>query len=58
MHLLGVTQSVLLLEKGKSKALKMLINNKDHQDIFMEFGREWDVSMELMNKLEHFTVCS
>jgi len=41
--------------KGKSKALKMLINNKDHQDTFAELGREWDVSMELMNKLEHFT---
>jgi len=41
--------------KGKSKALKMLINNKDHQDTFMEVGREWDASMELMSKLEHFT---
>jgi len=33
----------------------MLINNKDHQDTFMELGRDWDVSMELMSKLENFT---
>ena len=35
--------------KGKAKALKMLINSKDCQDNFMELGRGWDVSVELMN---------
>ena len=40
--------------KGKTKALKMLTHNEDYQDNFMEMGREWDMSLELMNKLEHF----
>ena len=33
----------------------MLINSKDYQDNFMELGREWDVSVEVMKKLENFT---
>ena len=41
--------------KGKAKALKMLTHSRDYQDTFMELGREWDVSLEPMNKLEHFT---
>ena len=40
---------------GKAKALKMLTHSRDYQDTFMELGREWDVSLEPMNKLEHFT---
>jgi len=50
-----ITSDRCIQVKGKSKALKMLISNKDHQDTFMELGREWDVSTELMSKLEHFT---
>ena len=41
--------------KGKAKVLKMLTHSKDYQDTFMELGREWDVSLEIMNKLKCFT---
>ena len=51
MHLLAVS---VFACKGKAKAQKMLINSKDYQDNFMELGREWDVSVELMKKLENF----
>ena len=33
----------------------MQTRTKDYQDTIMEMGREWDVSLELINKLENFT---
>ena len=41
--------------KWKVKALKLLTSNKEHQNTFLELGQEWDVSADLMNKLEAFT---
>ena len=33
----------------------MLTHNEDYQDTFMKMGREWDMTVELTNKLEDFT---
>jgi len=56
MHALTGCDTVsAFADKGKAKALKMLINSKDYQDNFMELGREWDASVELMQKLENFS---
>ena len=41
--------------KGKTSALKLLTSNRDIQDTFLELGQEWDLSPELMDKLEAFT---
>ena len=41
--------------KGKAKALKLLTSNKENQDTFFKLGHEWDLSPELMDKLEAFT---
>ena len=41
--------------KGKAKALKLLSKNKKIQDTFMKLGQEWDLSPDLMNKLEAYT---
>ena len=41
--------------KGKTNALRLLISNKNTQDMFLELGQEWDLSQELMNKLQAFT---
>ena len=36
---------------GKAKALKLLTNSKEHQDMFLLLGQEWDVSPDLSDKL-------
>ena len=41
--------------KGKAKALKLLTSNKQNQDTFLKLGQEWDLSPELVDKLEAFT---
>ena len=41
--------------KSKTTALKLLTSNKETQDTFLELGQEWDLSPELMDKLEAFT---
>lgn len=41
--------------KGKTSALKLLTNNRETQDTFVELGHIWDLSQELMDKLEAFT---
>ncbi|CAM4534943.1 unnamed protein product [Leuciscus chuanchicus] len=41
--------------KGKTRALTLLMNNKETQDTFLKLGQEWDLSPELSNKLEAFT---
>lgn len=41
--------------KGKANALKLLTTNKNCRDTFLRLGEEWDLSTELMNKLEKFT---
>ena len=41
--------------KGKAKALKLLSKNKEFQDTFLKLGQEWDLSPDLMNKLEAYT---
>ena len=41
--------------KGKAKALKSLIINKMDQDTFFKLGQNWDISQELIEKLEKFT---
>ncbi len=41
--------------KGKTKPFKILTSNVDVQQTFCELGSNWDVSPELMNKLEAFT---
>ena len=41
--------------RGKAKALKLLVSNVENQDMFFKLGREWDLSQELMDKLEAFT---
>ena len=41
--------------KGKASALKLLTNNRATQDTFLQLGQEWDLSAELMDKLEAFT---
>ncbi len=41
--------------KGKASALKFLTNNREIKNTFTELGQEWDLSSELMNKLEGFT---
>ena len=41
--------------KGKASALKLLTSNRDIQEIFLELGQEWDLSPELVDKLEAFT---
>jgi hypothetical protein len=41
--------------KGKAKALKLLTSNRETQNTFPELGQEWDLSPELMDKLEAFT---
>ena len=40
---------------GKTSALKLLTGNRETQDTFLELGQEWDLSPELMDKLEAFT---
>ncbi|KAK4299938.1 hypothetical protein Pmani_027822 [Petrolisthes manimaculis] len=41
--------------KGKTNSLKFLTSNNEAQDTFLEVGKEWDLSQELMDKLEAFT---
>ena len=41
--------------KGKLPALKLLRTNKDAYDTCVELGMDWDVSEQLMDKLEKFT---
>ncbi|CAM4733150.1 unnamed protein product [Leuciscus chuanchicus] len=41
--------------KGKTRALTLLMNNKETQDTLLKLGQEWDLSPELSNKLEAFT---
>ena len=41
--------------KGKTRALTLLMNNKETQDIFLKLGQGWDLSPELSNKPEAFT---
>jgi len=41
--------------KGKARALKLLMSNSDHQEMFIELGQEWNLSQELLEKLEAFT---
>ena len=41
--------------KGKASALKFLTNNREIKYTFLELGQEWDLSPELMDKLEAFT---
>lgn len=40
---------------GKASALKIMTENKEVQNTFMNFGQEWDLSSEMMDKLEEFT---
>ena len=40
--------------KGKASALKLLLNDKKIQETFLELGSEWDLSRDLMDKLELF----
>lgn len=39
----------------KANALKLLISNKESQDTFLKLGQVWDLSPELMDKLDVFT---
>lgn len=41
--------------KWKASAPKVLTNNKERQDTFMELVQEWDHFPDLMDKLEAFT---
>lgn len=41
--------------KGKVRALKLLTCNKEHQNTFLQLGQEWDLSADLIDKLEAFT---
>uniref|UniRef100_UPI00358DDB47 uncharacterized protein n=1 Tax=Myxine glutinosa TaxID=7769 RepID=UPI00358DDB47 len=41
--------------KGKTSALKLLTKNRETQNTFQELGQIWDLSREVMNKLETFT---
>ena len=41
--------------KGKAKALKLLTKRKLEQATFLQLGEEWDLSPELMDRLEAFT---
>ena len=41
--------------KGKTNALKLLTTSRNIQHMFFKLGEEWDLSPELMNKLEAFT---
>ena len=41
--------------KEKASALKFVINNREIRNTFTQLGQEWDLSSELMNKLECFT---
>ena len=41
--------------RGKAKALKLLISHVDNQDTFLKLGQEWELSQELVDKLEAFT---
>ena len=41
--------------KWKASALKILTSNKESQDTFRMLGQEWDLSPDLMDKLEAFT---
>jgi hypothetical protein len=41
--------------KGKASSLKLMIQNRELQDMFFELGQTWSVSSELMTKLEEFT---
>ena len=41
--------------KVKVKAVKLLSKNKEIQDTFFKLGQEWDLSPDLMNKLEAYT---
>ena len=44
-----------LAGKGKAIALKLLTINREIQDIFLQLGQMWDLSRELMDRLEAFT---
>lgn len=41
--------------RGKTSALELLTNVEDIKDTFQELGQQWDLSAELMGKLEAFT---
>ncbi|KAK3728046.1 hypothetical protein QZH41_015787, partial [Actinostola sp. cb2023] len=41
--------------RGKAQALKLLISDRESRDTFTTLGQEWDLSPELMNKLEALT---
>ena len=40
--------------RGKAKALKLLISHVDNQDTFLKLGQEWELSQQLVDKLEAF----
>ena len=44
-----------LAGKGKASALKLLTINIEIQDTFLLLGQMWDLSRELMDRLEAFT---
>ena len=41
--------------KGKASALKIFTINRKIIDTFTQLGQDWDLSSELMDKLEGFT---
>ena len=57
MHSLDVIPSVPLRAEGKPKALKLLVEITGQQRGKSRYSlsREWDLSQELMDKLEAFT---
>ena len=43
-----------LAGKGKASALKLLTINRELQDTFLQLGQMWNLSRELMDRLEAF----
>ena len=41
--------------KGKTSALKCVINNREIRNTFIQVGQEWDLSSNLIDNLESFT---
>ena len=41
--------------KGKLSALKLVIKNKDYQDLFKCVGQEWKLSEDVLRKIQAFT---
>ena len=46
-----------LAGKGKASALKLLTINREIQDTFLQLGQMWNLSRELMDRLEAFKCC-